>query len=94
MSDDLKNLFCKLFAWDVKDRIKCIEVLDHKWFKGKTAHRHDVMSFMCKLKNKKTDESSQETINFEPYLWTKVLIVFYESDSKLFSNLVLELLKK
>lgn len=94
LSEDLKNLLSHLFAWDVKDRIKCVEVLDHKWFKGKTAHRHEVMSFMCKVKEKKTEESSHEVNNFEPYLWTKVLLVFYESDSKLFSNLVLDMLQK
>jgi len=48
LSDDLKDLFCKLFAWDVKDRIKSADVLEHKWFKGKTMDRHDVMSFMGK----------------------------------------------
>ena len=43
LSSDLKDLLKQLLMWDVKDRIKFIDVLDHKWFKGKTTNRHDAV---------------------------------------------------
>ena len=62
--------------WDVKDRIKFIDVLDHKWFKGKTANRHDAVQYMKKSLTKNEEIVEVEEFVLQPL--TKVLLKFYE----------------